>query len=283
MNYRHAYHAGNHADVLKHIILSRVLAYMVQKDKPLAALDAHAGIGTYDLKGLEAFKTGEWKSGIGKLLAGTPPTDVAALLAPYTRAISAINPTSELHYYPGSPDILRHMMRPADRIILNELHPIDAETLASRMVPDSRVRVTNVDAAVAVKANLPFPEKRGIVLIDPAFEVDDEFDRISRMLKHAFQRMANVVLLMWYPLKSSQDASRFHALCAAHDIPGTLAVDLLVKEPFAEGGLAGSGMAVFNPPFTLKDEAERIMPYLAQCLGLGTWGRGSVKVLTPPR
>jgi 23S rRNA (adenine2030-N6)-methyltransferase len=283
MNYRHAYHAGNHADVLKHIVLVRVIDYLRQKDKPLAVLDAHAGIGRYDLKGAEAYKTGEWKAGIGKLLAEPLPEHARPLLSLYLNMIQDLNPDGALRHYPGSPEILSRLLRRSDRMIFNELHPQDADVLESRYRADRRVRVTRLDAAAAVKAELPFPEKRGLVLLDPAFEVADELADVTRMLRHALRRMPNACVVVWYPLKDVDAADGFKAEITALQKPGTLVAELAVRQGFAEGGLAGSGIAVINPPFTLKSELDLLLPILAQRLGVGTWGRGSVSELTPPK
>ena len=282
MNYRHAYHAGNHADVLKHVALVRTLDYLRQKDKPFAVLDAHAGIGRYDLKGAEAFKTGEWKDGIGKLLSQPLPDTVKPLLAPYMNMIHDLNPDGALRHYPGSPEIVARMLRRGDRMVFNELHPQDADMLAARYATDRRVRVTRFDASVAVKAELPFPEKRGLVLLDPAFEVADELSHVMHMLRHILLRMKNAVVIVWYPLKAPEQAQIFKTELASLGAAGTVCAELQVREGFAEGGLAGSGVAVVNPPYTLKAELELIMPVLTQRLGVGTWGKGSVSELTPP-
>lgn len=283
MNYRHAFHAGNHADVLKHVVLARVLDYLRQKDKPFAVLDAHAGIGRYDLKSAEAFKTGEWKEGIGKLLAEPLPATVRPLLQHYLNMIHDLNPDGALRTYPGSPEIIARMLRREDRIILNELHPQDADTLAARYAGDKRVRLSRLDAAIAVKAELPFAERRGLVLLDPAFEVADELVKTQRTVKNALERMRNVTLLIWYPKKKVGDGKEFLDAMSDLNQPGTLAVDLLVREPFAEGGLAGSAVVVVNPPFTLHAELDMILPALTARMGQGKWGKGSVTVLTPPK
>ena len=283
MNYRHAYHAGNHADVLKHIILVRVLEYLLHKDKPLAVLDAHAGIGRYDLKGAEAYKTGEWKDGIGKLLSEPLPADVRSLTATYLNIIHDLNHDGTVRTYPGSPEIITRLLRRTDRIVLNELHPEDADTLSTRYAPDKRVRITRLDAAVAVKAELPFKERRGLVLVDPAFETPAEMEKASRMLSNVHERMQNTTILAWYPLKGTGAEKILLDAAAALPCAGTLAAELTVREAFAEGGLAGSGVVVVNPPHTLRSELELILPVLAARLGLGKWGRGSVKELTPPR
>jgi len=282
MNYRHAYHAGNHADVLKHVVLVRTLDYLRQKDKPLAVLDAHAGIGRYDLKSAEAFKTGEWKDGVGKFLKQPLPDGVMPLLAHYMNMIHDLNPNGALRHYPGSPEIIARMLRRSDRMVFNEMHPQDADMLVARYTADKRVRVTRLDAAVSVKAELPFLEKRGLVLLDPAFEAPDELTKVTRMLRHILLRMKNAVVIVWYPLKAPESAKDVKTALASVGAANTLCVDLQVREGFAEGGLSGSGVVVVNPPYKLKAELELIMPVLVQRLGVGKWGKGSVSELTPP-
>lgn len=283
MNYRHAFHAGNHADVLKHVLLTRVLSHLAQKDKPFAVLDAHAGIGRYDLSGVEAFKTGEWKEGIGKLLQHSAPGDVATLLKPYRDCISALNEDGKLRIYPGSPQLISAALRASDRMILNELHPADANTLASFHLGDAQVKITRVDASQAVKAALPFRERRGLVLIDPAYETADEAERVVQMVGQALKRMATAVLMVWYPIISEKDADVVRDKLGQGAAPNILCCELRVREAFKEGGLAGSGLVVFSPPHTLYDEAKIILPWLAQALGKGKWGRGEVRWLKPPR
>lgn len=285
MNYRHAFHAGNHGDVLKHAVLARVLSYLTQKDKPLALLDAHAGIGTYDLTGVEAFKTGEWRDGIGRLLAQPLPDDAAALLSPYLALVQNMNSGSAgvggLRSYPGSPAIARALLREADRILLNELHPQDHALLAARMGADPRVRVSCVDALQAVKAELPFRERRGVVLIDPAFEVAHETEKVARMVLQALARMRAVCMLVWYPVTTREFADTLCAGVAASGLPGILQAELMVREPGEHAGLAGSGMLILNPPWTLHDELAVLLPVLAQRLGKGSSGRASLNWLTP--
>lgn len=283
MNYRHAFHAGNHGDVLKHAVLARVLSYMTAKDKPMAVLDAHGGIGTYELSGVEAFKTGEWRDGIGRLMSSPTPENVQQLLAPYLACVSALNPNGGLMRYPGSPEICRRMLRGSDRLLLNELHPDDFLTLESRYGGGQGVKVTALDALQAVKANLPFAERRGVLLLDPAYEVADETDRVLRMVAHAMKRMANLACLIWYPVTTQEFAS---TLCEKVHGAGSyplLQLELLVKEPFKQAGLAGSGVLVINPPWQLHDEMQVLLPFLATRLGTSKWGRGTVKWLTPPK
>lgn len=282
MNYRHAFHAGNHGDVLKHSILSRVLTYLVAKDKPMAMLDTHAGIGVYDLESPEAFKTGEWRHGIAKLLDARLSTEAATLLNPYLTIVRTLNPEGKLQRYPGSPEFARALLRPVDRIILNEMHPQDYATLTQRYQPGKRIRVTGVDANQSVKAELPFKEKRGLVLVDPAFEVTDESDRVYRLVTDSLKRMANVCMLIWYPVTTQKFADDFCKAVAACQAPGMLRMELRVRDAKPEEGLAGSGLIAINPPWSLQDEAKIILPALARILGNGKWGRGTVDWLTPP-
>ncbi len=283
MNYRHAFHAGNHADVLKHVLLTRVLSYLKQKDKPFAVLDAHAGIGRYDLSGVEAFKTGEWKEGIGRVLQHDTPADVAVLLKPYRDCIAALNADGKLRIYPGSPQLIGAALRASDRMILNELHPADAGTLSSFYLGKAQVKVTRVDASQAVKTELPFRERRGLVLIDPAYEATDEATRVVQMVNHALKRMATTILIVWYPIISESDAEMLRASLGQGATHNILCCELRVREVFKEGGLAGSGLVIFNPPHTLHEEAKIILPWLARAMGKGRWGRGDVSWLKPPR
>ncbi len=281
MNYRHAFHAGNHADVLKHIVLSRVIEYFKVKDKPFAFLDAHAGLGAYDLEGIQAAKTGEWQGGIGKMVE--PFTEeVETILAPYRAVISAMNSAGGSRFYPGSPELTLRLLRPVDRMIANELHPVDVETLRENYKHDKRVRVTSLDAMQCIKAELPFSQKRGLVLIDPPFEVLDESERVAQAIEFGHRRFATGTFLVWYPVTTEEFAAKFLETIGALAVPNMLKVELRVKAAFERGGLAGSGLIIINPPWTLEAELHLILPALAARLGLGTWGRGQVEWSTPP-
>jgi 23S rRNA (adenine2030-N6)-methyltransferase len=282
MNYRHAFHAGNHGDVFKHVVLTRVLSHMTKKDKPFRLLDAHAGIGRYDLSGPEAFKTGEWRDGIGLLREAQPGADECALLEPYLSIVERMNQEGSFRHYCGSPEIAARMMRPKDRIVLNELHPQDRATLTANYASDRRVRVTGVDAAQAVKAELPFAERRGVVLLDPAYESPDDSADLARMMMHIVQRMAQTVVLAWYPVKSEEFVAGLLDRMKRLNLPGLLHIQLIVKEVHEFGGLAGSGLLVLNPPWPLEEECRKLLPFLARVLGKGRWGRSTVEWLTPP-
>lgn len=281
MNYRHAYHAGNHADVLKHAVMARVLEHLKKKEKPFRVIDAHAGIGIYDLAGIEAGKTREWEAGIGKMAEPFAP-EIEALLRPYREVIAALNPQGGLRLYPGSPELALRLMRNSDRMIANELHPQDAIALERQYLHDPRADVVSMDAEICLKAKLPPPERRGLILIDPPYEVKDEAARTVRMLAQAVRRFAQGVVMVWYPLKAGDTAETVLSGIAELAVPATLKVELRVKEAFSAGGLAGSGLAILNTPWTLDQELRVLVPALAGRLGVGTWGQGSVEWLVGP-
>jgi 23S rRNA (adenine2030-N6)-methyltransferase len=282
VNYRHSFHAGNHGDVLKHIVLARALQLMTAKDKPLAVLDAHAGVGRYDLSGVQATKTGEWLGGIAKLDDDFAP-EVEAVLAPFRDLLAAVNPDGEGKYYPGSPEIIARMIRGVDRLIANELHPVDALELTANYAADKNVFVKQLDYLQAIKSELPFRERRGLVLIDPPFEVLDETLRTAQAVQFGYRRMATATFMVWYPVTTDEFASQFIGTMKALDIPNMLWCELRIKSAFAQGGLSGSGLIIINPPWTLEKDLRILLPALAERLGLGEWGRGQVDWLTPPK
>lgn len=243
-------------------------------------LDAHAGIGVYDLTGVEAFKTGEWRGGIGKVLDAPLSHE---LLQPYLAVVRGMNVDGVLRHYPGSPALALAMLRPQDRLLLNELHPEDHDTLSIRFAAEPRVRVSGVDATQAIKAQLPFREKRGLVLIDPAFEVTDESRRVATMVAQALKRMAHVCMMIWYPVTTQAFADD---LCAGLEFAGAKSVlraEVQVRPVLENGGLAGSGIVVINPPWTLHAELEVLLPALAAVLGESGQGSCSLRWLVQPR
>lgn len=280
MNYRHAFHAGNHADVLKHAVLARVIEYLAQKDKAFAALDAHAGIGAYDLMGSEAEKTGEWQGGIG-LMAEPFAPEVEAVLAAYRRAVAVLNPQGGTRFYPGSPEIILQGMRAGDRLVANELHPADAETLRQNYKGDDRLDVIKQDAQTAVKSQLPFHEKRGLVLIDPPYEVKDETNKVVRMLVQGQKRFAAGVFVIWYPVTTDEFVQGLLSGILATGIGNILKAELRIKRAHEASGLSGSGLLILNPPYVLEDELAVLLPALAQRLGIEGLGRSELSWLTP--
>lgn len=286
MNYRHAYHAGNHGDVLKHAVLARAFTHLAKKAKPFLFLDAHAGIGTYALASEEALKTLEWQNGLGRLygLSGeVMPIEEGAeqLLGPWRAVVSAVNrPHRALTHYPGSPEFARQMLRADDRIILNELHPADHLALAGYAQRDERMQVSGQDATIAVKANLPPPERRGLVLIDPPYERDDEASRAVKTLREGARRFGTGAFILWYPVTGDGSSERIIEDAAALQLPKTLRVELRVRAAVPDGGLAGSGLIIVNPPWPLEDELPVLGPALARRLAQTDEASCSIEWLT---
>ncbi|MBL0371279.1 23S rRNA (adenine(2030)-N(6))-methyltransferase RlmJ [Rhizobium sp. KVB221] len=266
MNYRHIYHAGNFADVLKHAVLARLVEYLKQKDKAFRVLDTHAGIGLYDLSSEEAQKTGEWLDGIGRLIDEPLPANVASLLAPYLDAIKALNPDGGLTYYPGSPKLARGLLRLQDRLSLMELHPADFEELHRNFDGDFQTRATHLDGWLAMNAHLPPKEKRGLILVDPPFELEGEYRRMVDNFAKAYRKFPTGVYCLWYPLKNGAPIREFHNAFAELEIPKILCAELSVKGDRDSTGLSGSGLIIVNPPYTLKGELEILLPFLEEKL-----------------
>ncbi|WP_112810002.1 23S rRNA (adenine(2030)-N(6))-methyltransferase RlmJ [Ensifer sp.] len=267
MNYRHIYHAGNFADVLKHAVLARLVTYLQQKEKAFRVLDTHAGIGLYDLSSEEAQKTGEWRDGIGRLLEGDLPAPIAAILEPYLATVRELNPDSELTRYPGSPKLVRMLFRPQDRLSAMELHPDDYETLHRLFDGDFQSRVTELDGWLALGAHLPPKEKRGLILVDPPFEIEGEYERLADGLAKGYRRFAGGTFCLWYPLKKNAPIKAFHEALKALEIPKMLCAELSVRSDRETTGLSGSGLIIVNPPFTLKGELDLLLPFLKTRLG----------------
>jgi 23S rRNA (adenine2030-N6)-methyltransferase len=272
MNYRHVYHAGNHADVLKHIVMMRALMHLKKKDKPFLFLDAHAGVGLYALWGDEALKTLEWQDGVGRFYdpAGRAvplAPDVEALLQPWRQVIASVNATGQpLSHYPGSPGFALPGLRASDRLLLNELHPEDFGKLAGFVAGDGRVTLSEADAAVVVKAHLPPPERRGFILIDPPYEREDEARRAVRMLRDGHRRFATGAFVLWYPVTGDGLSDLIAREVSALAIPKTLKAELLVRRAVEDGGLAGSGLILINPPWPLAEELALLGPALLERL-----------------
>jgi 23S rRNA (adenine2030-N6)-methyltransferase len=265
MNYRHAFHAGNHADVLKHIVLLAAVDLLKKKDSPLFALDTHAGAGRYDLSDAEANATAEWQGGIGRLwgVHGLP----AAVQALCT-AVARLNPDGALHRYPGSPWLLRDALRPQDRLAACELQPAQAALLREAIASDARVGVHARDGYGAVRALLPPQAKRGLVLIDPPYEAQEaEYPQVLAAVGEGLQRWPQAVVLVWYPIKQRRSLQGFLREAAALPAKGLLCAELLVRPDDSPLRLNGSGMLVFNPPWQLDTVLMPALPVLARLLG----------------
>jgi 23S rRNA (adenine2030-N6)-methyltransferase len=266
MNYRHIYHAGNFADVFKHAILARIIAYLKRKEAAFRVIDTHAGIGLYDLGSEEAQKTGEWHGGIGKLLDAALTGAPAEWLHDYLSVVRALNPDGGFRLYPGSPLLARHLLRRQDRLTAIELHPEDAQSLKKVFAGDHHVRVIELDGWLALGAHLPPKEKRGLVLIDPPFEEEGEFARMVDGLAKAHRRWPGGIYAFWYPVKDRAAVERFRQLLRETGIPKILDVSFSIRAPSPEARLDGCGMVVVNPPYVLHEELSEILPVLARLL-----------------
>lgn len=277
MNYRHIYHAGNFADVTKHAILALLIQHFRAKETGFCVLDSHAGIGRYDLTTPEAQATGEFSGGIGRLF-GRPCPHPA--LEPFWDAVRAVNGTGDLHWYPGSPLIVRHRLRPQDRLIAVELHPDDARTLRQEFVGDRQVAVHHMDGYLALKAHLPPREKRGLVLVDPPFENRDEFATLVTAIQMAWRRFSTGCYALWYPIKERPALWRFFEALAATTIRKILFAELTITDEQDWQTLNGSGMVVINPPWQLDQELADALAVLHSALG-ATAGGVTVDWLVP--
>jgi 23S rRNA (adenine2030-N6)-methyltransferase len=282
MNYRHAYHAGNFADVLKHAALALVIDYLKRKEAPFRVIDTHAGRGRYGLTSKEAGKTGEWLAGIGHLLgpgvAPLPP-QVDRLLAPYLAAVAAENGTGPLAIYPGSPLIARKLMRTQDTLVANELHPEERAELEAALGRDRRAKVMGLDGWIALKSLLPPKERRGVVLIDPPFEQEGELGRVADGLTEGLQRFATGIFIAWYPIKDLRPIARFRD-SLANTTRTLLDVEFMTRRPNDAERLNGCGLVVANPPFTLQSELEAVLPELSKRMGQGPGARYHIRQLT---
>ena len=277
LSYRHAFHAGNHADVFKHWVLSLILEALIRKEKPFFVLDTHAGAGRYSLNGEMAQKNGEFRNGIGRIWAHA---ERYPELVAYLAAIRTSNPGRDLHWYPGSPRIMRHFLRDQDRMVLTELHPTDQITLAREFEGDRQVRVEARDGYDALKALLPPKERRGLVHIDPAYERKDERARLVETLKEAHRRWATGCYAIWYPIQDRSGADDLCRRIRRLGIPKTLVAECHVAPPSPEM-LTGSGMILINPPYPLEDQLEKGFPDLVRALETPEGGSYRLEWLVP--
>ena len=286
MNYRHAFHAGNFADVHKHAVLAHILVHLRRKPAAFRVIDTHAGAGLYDLTAESATRTGEWRNGIGRLREATLPDDIRALLAPYLAAVSAVNPGSGLRRYPGSPLIALGLMRPQDRLVACELEPGAAKALAAHLRRDARARAVEIDGWVALNAYVPPKERRGVVLIDPPYEDKHEFARVADALAGARRKWATGIFLLWYPIKERSGPDRLAATLrrgASAKATATILRAELEWDPDASGRLSGAGLIIVNPPWRLAEDLARLLAHLRSMLAPGVVGRGQVDWLAGQR
>ena len=281
MNYQHAFHAGNFADVHKHVVLTRILDYLRQKPQAFRVIDTHAGSGRYDLFGAEAERSQEWRGGIGRVFAAlrtntyvqdapaddAPQKDSApSLLAPYLDAVAALNPDGSLRTYPGSPLIALALMRRQDHLIACERELRAAALLKATLKGEPRAKALSLDGWMALNANVPPKERRGVVLIDPPYEENEDFSRLSASLAQAHTKWPTGIYLLWYPIKERDAPDALARRLRRLALPKILRCEITLAAPRADAGLIGSGLIVVNPPYVLQDELRIILPALGRCL-----------------
>ena len=267
--YRHAFHAGNHADVLKHALLVAVLRHLNAKDKAWRLVDTHAGAGAYLLHSEQAQKKGEYRQGIARLWQAA---DLPPLLADYIARVRAFNPLDELTQYPGSPRLARALMRPQDQLRLFELHPSDHALLVDAMAGDRQVQVQQADGFAGLRGQMPPPSRRGVLLMDPSYELKTDYAEVVAATREALTRFAEGVVMVWYPQldlrESAQLPLRLKAVAETQARKGWLHARLTVAPPNDRGfGLLGSGMFIINPPHTLLPALRAALPVLVALLG----------------
>ncbi len=276
MNYRHAFHAGNFADVIKHIILTRIICYLQKKDKAFRVLDTHAGTGLYDLTSEEAQRSPEWQKGIQALLNADRSKELDALIKPYLDVVRAMNPSDELKKYPGSPLLTRKLLREQDRLTATELHPKDAIKLKSHFEGDIQVKAIELDGWQALVAHMPPKEKRGLILVDPPFEKPQEFTRMASGLFRAHKRFSTGTYALWYPIKDVAQVETFATQLYNTGIKKVLRAEFKIGKSTNPPTMHGTGMIVVNPPYTLPDELNIIFPQLLPILA--PEGKGSFDI-----
>lgn len=276
LSYRHSFHAGNHADVVKHIVESLIISSLKNKDKPFVYHDTHSGVGRYDLTHEWSEKTGEYKQGIGRLWQQDLPAD----LADYLATIEALNDNSELRYYPGSPRVARALLRPQDRMVLTELHPSDYPLLEQEFQRDRQVSIFKEDGFAKLKASLPPQERRGLVLIDPPYELAKEYRDVVKAIAQSYKRWATGIYAIWYPVVNRCDIEDMIEGLEALGIRRILQIEMGVSPDTSERGMTASGMIVINPPWKLASQMEAILPILKEKIAPVT-GHHKVEWIVP--
>ena len=277
LGYRHAFHAGNFADVFKHALLVQLVLALRLKDRPFCVIDTHAGAGLYDLRSDNALKNREFEGGIGRLWEGPEGAELDA----YLDLVRALNPDGRLRWYPGSPCLARALLRPADGLILCERHPADHLALRSEFAGDPQVAVHFRDGYEAPAALMPPPQGRGLVLMDPSFEMPGEFARLTAALTTIQRRWAGAVVAIWYPIIEREPSLGFLARLKGLGIPAILCAELGVLPYRGPTGLHGSGMVIVNPPWELEVTLGRLLPELLTRLRLAGPGETRLTWLVP--
>lgn len=278
LSYRHAYHAGNHADVLKHTVLALTLQYYQQKAKPFGYIDTHAGAGMYALQRAEAQKTQEYSTGILRLWQAPL---VPAALQPYLHLIQQANQNSrQLKLYPGSPWLAAQLLNQADVLSLYELHPTDYQYLSKLLAQDKRCRIQKLDGLTGLISQLPPNPRRAVILMDPSYEIKTDYEAVIKTLQAAHQRFATGTYLLWYPVIERSRINRMQQLLKKSNITNIVQAELCVQPDQVGLGMTGSGLFIINPPWTLAEQLNNALPWLSQHLAL-TRGTFTLTQLTP--
>lgn len=278
LSYRHSYHAGNHADVLKHIVLTLCINSLKEKEKPFLYLDTHSGAGRYLLQSEHAEKTGEYLSGINLIWQ---QSETPELLNTYLSVLKRYNPFDNLKYYLGSPLIAKQLLREQDKINLTELHPTDYPLLRQEFSKDKRARVLREDGFSQLKSKLPPESRRGIVLIDPSYEIKDDYQKIPKALLEAYKRFATGIYLIWYPVVSRTQTQKMIDEIVNLGIKKISQFEFAIKPDNNQKGMTASGMIVINPPWKLQQQMQTIMPWLKNTLDTEKTGDYFIKELVP--
>ncbi|STO55637.1 DNA (exogenous) processing protein [Canicola haemoglobinophilus] len=279
LSYRHSFHAGNHADVLKHIVQMLIIENLQLKEKGFYYLDTHSGVGRYRLFSEEAEKTAEYQEGIARLW---DKEDLPEEVQRYVSLVKKLNyGGKELRYYAGSPFIAAQLLRPQDRALLTELHPADYPLLRNTFKEFANISTKRDNGFQQLKATLPPKERRGLVLIDPPYELKEDYDLVVKAIEEGYKRFATGIYAIWYPVVLRQQTKRIIKGLENTGIRKILQIELAVRPDSEQRGMTASGMIVINPPWTLEEQMKKILPYLTRTLvpeGTGSW---SVKWITP--
>ncbi|BFM49473.1 23S rRNA (adenine(2030)-N(6))-methyltransferase RlmJ [Marinomonas sp. THO17] len=278
LSYRHIYHAGNHADILKHVTVSQICRHFIKKETPFFYLDTHAGIGQYELTSDQAQKNKEFHSGISRLLQQEQlPNAVEGLMD----IVRDMNDANNLAWYPGSPKVVDYYTRQKDKLHLCELHPNDFPLLAALFPHKRKANVVKENGFAAVKAMLPPPQKRGFVLMDPPYEVKKDYDYVVQALTEGHKRFPQGTYAIWYPVLTRQQVDKLLKSVKATEIRNVLLLELCVRDSEKQRGMSGSGMIIVNPPWTLEKDAEEFLPFLKNVLAEDNAAAFQITWITP--
>ncbi|GAB1438866.1 23S rRNA (adenine(2030)-N(6))-methyltransferase RlmJ [Providencia sp.] len=263
LSYRHSFHAGNHADVLKHTVQSLIIESLKEKEKPFLYLDTHAGAGRYQLTGEHAEKTGEYLEGIARIWE---QPDLPEELLPYMNIVRQLNDNGRLRYYPGSPLLAKYLLREQDKLVLTELHPSDYPLLRTEFSRDNRAQVSKEDGYQQLKSKLPPHSRRGFMLMDPPYEIKTDYEAVVKAVVEGYKRFATGTYAIWYPVVLRQQIKRMLNQLEATGIRKILQIELAVRPDSDQRGMTASGMIVINPPWKLEQQMKNVLPWLHKTL-----------------